>query len=85
MFNVSLCVPIKTSRQLFEKIILAIKQTGINRVVFGGGVSCNSGIIEKFKQLENYDTSDFFVKDELYKDYVGFIRNFSKMGKLSND
>ena len=37
-------------------------------------------IIEKFKQLENYDTSDFFVKDELYKDYVGFIRNFSKMG-----
>ena len=37
-------------------------------------------IIGKFKQLENYDTSDFFVKDELYKDYVGFIRNFSKMG-----
>ena len=37
-------------------------------------------IIEKFKQLENYDTADFFVEDELYKDYVGFIRNFSKIG-----
>ena len=59
---------------LFEKIILAIKQTGINKVVFGGGVSCNSGIIEKFKQneiIENYKS--YFPKFEYTTDNAAMI------------
>lgn len=59
---------------LFEKIILAIKQTGINNVVFGGGVSCNSGIIEKFKQneiIENYKS--YFPKFEYTTDNAAMI------------
>ena len=59
---------------LFEKIILATKQTGINKVVFGGGVSCNSGIIEKFKQneiIENYKS--YFPKFEYTTDNAAMI------------
>lgn len=59
---------------LFEKIILATKQTGINKVVFGGGVSCNSGIIEKFTQneiIENYKS--YFPKFEYTTDNAAMI------------
>ena len=59
---------------LFEKIILATKQTEINKVVFGGGVSCNSGIIEKFKQneiIENYKS--YFPKFEYTTDNAAMI------------
>lgn len=77
---------------LFEKVMLAIKQTGINRVVFGGGVSCNSGIINKFKANEktkNY--LSFFPKFEYTTDnaamiamvgYLKYIRkDFSSLDK----
>ena len=77
---------------LYEKIILAMKQTGINRVVFGGGVSCNSGIIEKFKQNENIENyKSYFPKFEYTTDnaamiaMVGYLKyknnNFSSIEK----
>jgi len=59
---------------LFEKILEAILKTGINRVVFGGGVSCNSGIIKKFKENEikqNYES--FFPKFEYTTDNAAMI------------
>ena len=37
-------------------------------------------IIERFKKLKDYDISKFFSEDELYQDYDGFLKNFSKMG-----
>jgi len=70
---------------LFEKIILAIKQTGINKVVFGGGVSCNSGIIEKFKQneiIENYKS--YFPKFEYTTDNAAMIAMVGFL-KFNND
>ena len=59
---------------LFEKILEAILKTGINRVVFGGGVSCNSAIIKKFKENEikhNYES--FFPKFEYTTDNAAMI------------
>ena len=71
---------------LFEKIILAIKQTGINKVVFGGGVSCNSGIIEKFKQneiIENYKS--YFPKFEYTTDNAAMIAMVGFLKYNNND
>ena len=71
---------------LFEKIILAIKQTGINKVVFGGGVSCNSGIIEKFKQneiIENYKS--YFPKFEYTTDNAAMIAMVGYLKYNNND
>ena len=71
---------------LFEKIILAIKQTGINNVVFGGGVSCNSGIIEKFKQneiIENYKS--YFPKFEYTTDNAAMIAMVGYLKYNNND
>ena len=72
----NLCASLQSSivEILFEKIILATKQTEINKVVFGGGVSCNSGIIEKFKQneiIENYKS--YFPKFEYTTDNAAMI------------
>ena len=41
-------------------------------------------IIERFKKLNDYDLSDMFLEDELYPDYLGFIKNFSRMGNGVN-
>ena len=35
---------------LSEKILSAVKLTGVNNIVFGGGVSANSGIRNYFNQ-----------------------------------
>ena len=77
---------------LYEKVIKAIKQTGINRIVFGGGVSCNSGIINKFKKNEKHENyKSFFPKFEYTTDnaamiaMVGFLKyqksDFSSLEK----
>ena len=71
---------------LFEKIILATKQTEINKVVFGGGVSCNSGIIEKFKQneiIENYKS--YFPKFEYTTDNAAMIAMVGYLKYNNND
>ena len=71
---------------LFEKIILAIKQTGINKVVFGGGVSCNSGIIEKFKQNENIENyKSYFPKFEYTTDNAAMIAMVGYLKYKNND
>jgi N6-L-threonylcarbamoyladenine synthase len=57
---------------LFDKVINAIKSTGIKSVVFGGGVSCNSGIIKKFKNKKN-DFKAFFPKFEYTTDNAAMI------------
>ena len=41
-------------------------------------------IIDRFKKLKDYDMSDMFFDDVLYPDYIGFIKNFSKMGNGVN-
>jgi N6-L-threonylcarbamoyladenine synthase len=71
---------------LYEKIIFAIKQTGINRVVFGGGVSCNSGIIEKFKQNENIENyKSYFPKFEYTTDNAAMIAMVGYLKYKNND
>jgi len=71
---------------LYEKVILAIKQTGINRVVFGGGVSCNSGIIEKFKQNENIENyKSYFPKFEYTTDNAAMIAMVGYLKYKNND
>ena len=41
-------------------------------------------IIKRFKKLSDYDISQFFTEDDLYQDYIGFIKNFSKMANSVN-
>ena len=57
---------------LFDKVTIAIKSTGIKNVVFGGGVSCNSGIIKKFIDEKN-DFKVFFPKFEYTTDNAAMI------------
>ena len=71
---------------LFEKIILAIKQTGIHKVVFGGGVSCNSGIIKKFKHNENIENyMSYFPKFEYTTDNAAMIAMVGFLKYNNND
>ena len=59
---------------LYEKVILSLKQTDISSVVFGGGVSCNSGIITKFKENESLeDYVSYFPKFEYTTDNAAMI------------
>jgi len=70
---------------LFDKIVLAIKQTGIHKVVFGGGVSCNSGIIQKFKHNENIENyKSYFPKFEYTTDNAAMIAMVGFL-KFNND
>jgi N6-L-threonylcarbamoyladenine synthase len=57
---------------LFDKVTSAIKSTGLKNVVFGGGVSCNSGIIKKFNDEKN-DFKVFFPKFEYTTDNAAMI------------
>ena len=41
-------------------------------------------IINRFNKLKDYDISKIYFEDELYPDYLGFIKNFSKMGNGVN-
>ena len=78
---------------LFEKINSAVKETGIKNIVFGGGVSCNTGIIEKFMDKKN-DLKAFFPKFEYTTDnaamiamagYLKYIKkDFSNLEESSN-
>ena len=78
---------------LFEKINSAVKETGIKNIVFGGGVSCNTGIIEKFMNKKN-DLKAFFPKFEYTTDnaamiamagYLKYIKkDFSNLEESSN-
>ncbi len=59
---------------LMDKLKLAVKQTGINQIAIGGGVSANSGIRKTLKEAENkYGWKTFIPKFEYTTDNAAMI------------
>jgi len=59
---------------LMDKLKLAVKQTGINRIAIGGGVSANSGIRATLKEAEQrYGWQTFIPKFEYTTDNAAMI------------
>ena len=59
---------------LMEKLKMAVKQTGINQIAIGGGVSANSGIRETLKQAEDkYGWKTYIPKFEYTTDNAAMI------------
>lgn len=59
---------------LMDKIKVAVKETGINRVAIGGGVSANSGIRNTLKEAEKkYGWKTFIPKFEYTTDNAAMI------------
>ena len=59
---------------LMDKLKLAVKQTGINQIAIGGGVSANSGIRKALKEAENkYGWKTFVPKFEYTTDNAAMI------------
>ena len=69
---------------LFEKITYAVKETGIKNIVFGGGVYCNTGIINKFNENKN-DFKAFFPKFEYTTDNAAMIAMVGYLKYKKND
>ena len=69
---------------LFEKINYAVKETGLKNIVFGGGVSCNTGIINKFNENKN-DFKTFFPKFEYTTDNAAMIAMVGYLKYKKND
>ncbi|SDK19786.1 N6-L-threonylcarbamoyladenine synthase [Flavobacterium noncentrifugens] len=59
---------------LMDKLKLAVKETGINRIAIGGGVSANSGIRKTLKEAESkYGWKTFIPKFEYTTDNAAMI------------
>ncbi len=59
---------------LMDKLKKAVKQTGINQIAIGGGVSANSGIRKALKESENkYGWKTFIPKFEYTTDNAAMI------------
>lgn len=59
---------------IMDKLKTAVKETGINQVAIGGGVSANSGIRKALKQAEQkYGWKTFVPKFEYTTDNAGMI------------
>jgi N6-L-threonylcarbamoyladenine synthase len=59
---------------LMDKLKLAVKETGINQVAIGGGVSANSGIRKTLKEAESkYGWKTFIPKFEYTTDNAAMI------------
>jgi N6-L-threonylcarbamoyladenine synthase len=59
---------------LMDKLKLAVKETGINQVAIGGGVSANSGIRKAIKEAEQkYGWKSFVPKFEYTTDNAAMI------------
>lgn len=59
---------------LMDKLKLAVKETGINQIAIGGGVSANSGIRKTLKEAEKkYDWKTFIPKFEYTTDNAAMI------------
>lgn len=59
---------------LMDKLKLAVKETGINQIAIGGGVSANSGIRSTLKAAENrYGWKTFIPKFEYTTDNAAMI------------
>ena len=69
---------------LLEKIKKAVCETGIETVVFGGGVSSNSGIRKKFEE-NNGKFKSFFPKFEYTTDNAAMIAMVGYLKYLKKD
>ncbi len=59
---------------LMEKLLLAVKETGITQVAIGGGVSANSGIRKTLKEAEQkYGCKTYIPKFEYTTDNAAMI------------
>lgn len=59
---------------IMDKLKTAVKETGINQIAIGGGVSANSGIRKTLKQAEQkYGWKTFVPKFEYTTDNAGMI------------
>ena len=59
---------------LMDKLKLAVKETGINQIAIGGGVSANSGIRKAIKDTEQkYGWKTFVPKFEYTTDNAAMI------------
>lgn len=59
---------------LMDKLKMAVKQTGINQIAIGGGVSANSGIRKALKEAENkYGWKTYVPKFEYTTDNAAMI------------
>lgn len=59
---------------LMDKLVLAVKQTGINRIAIGGGVSANSGIRTTLQAAEQkYGWKTYIPKFEYTTDNAAMI------------
>lgn len=59
---------------LMDKLKLAVKETGINQIAIGGGVSANSGIRKTLKEAESkYGWKTFIPKFEYTTDNAAMI------------
>ena len=56
---------------LLEKVLLAVKETGIKNIVFGGGVSANTEIRSSFQKIKNINV--FFPKRAYTTDNAAMI------------
>ena len=76
---------------LLKKVLLAVKQTGIKNIVFGGGVSANSEIRSSFEKIKNLNV--YFPKIDYTTDnaamiaMVGYLKynkkKFSNLDEIS--
>lgn len=81
----NLCASIQNiiTEILVDKVLKAVDQTRINRVVFGGGVSCNSNIQKAFQSQKNLKS--FFPKFEYTTDNGAMIAMAGYLKYLKKD
>ena len=70
---------------LMDKLKVAVKETGINRIAIGGGVSANSGVRAALKQAENqYGWNTFVPAFEFTTDNAAMIAIVGYLKYLDN-
>lgn len=71
---------------LMDKLRLAVKETGINRIAIGGGVSANSGVRNALKAAENrHGWSPFIPRFEFTTDNAAMIAIVGHLKYLNNN
>ena len=71
---------------LMDKIKRAVKETGINHIAIGGGVSANSGIRKALKEAEqNYGWTTYIPKFEYTTDNAAMIAIVGYLKYLEQD
>ncbi|OZV68601.1 tRNA (adenosine(37)-N6)-threonylcarbamoyltransferase complex transferase subunit TsaD [Winogradskyella aurantia] len=71
---------------LMDKLKIAVKQTGINHIAIGGGVSANSGIRKALKNAEHkFGWSTFIPKFEYTTDNAAMIAIVGYLKYLNQD